>query len=107
MAFLNGFGGSATVNATTLCLESWDLTVNSEKLDSTTTCDSGWETNIGGAKSWEGTLKSYFDAAISYFAAPLALTPGNSMVLDLAFGASVKFATGIARVTSVKFSNPV
>lgn len=105
--YANGFGGSVTVASYTFCVESWSLNGNAEALDTTTTCDSGWETNILGAKSWDGSCKSFWDTASVPTGATAGLTIGARATFVFAVGSSGKSFTGTAQITKITTENPV
>jgi predicted secreted protein len=105
-SFINGFGGSINFNSQDLVVESWSLTVNGEAVDTTNTGDSGWESNILGAKSWEGSCKTYWDSsAIPTGAA--GFLPGARATISLSVGSSGKIYTGFCQITQITVENPV
>lgn len=100
--YINGFGGSATFAAEIMPVENWSLNVNAEALDTTNTADAGWESNITGAKSWEGSAKMFFDSADT---PTNTLVPGSSGTVSLAVGATAKAYAGSCRITQVTIEN--
>src|SRR5688572_29777341 len=105
--YINGFGGNFAVGANTLPIESWSLNVNAEALDTTNTGDAGWESNITGAKSAEGSVKAYWDSAANPMTAPLSILAGSTATAILNIGSSGKSFTVPARITQVTVENPV
>jgi predicted secreted protein len=103
--YVNGFGGSISMQTTTLDVDTWSLNVTGEALDTTNTGDVGWETNILGAKAFEGSVKTYWDsAAVPTGAADF--TAGKRATLNLPVSATGKTYTGTAQITSVAIENP-
>lgn len=102
--FTNGFGGSITFAQATLDVESWDLTITAEALDTTNTGDGGWESNILGCKAWEGSCKTWFDtAAVPTGAA--GFIAGARGTFTFPVGESAKVYTGTAQITSIAIEN--
>lgn len=106
--YINGFGGTITFGGTpaSLPVESWTLNINAEAIDTTNTADAGWESNILGCKSWDGSLKTFWDtAAVPTGAA--GFTPGNRATITLPVGSSGKSYTGTCQLTKIGTENPV
>lgn len=105
-SYVNGFGGSISFGGVVLDVESWSLTVNGEAVDTTNTGDAGWESNILGARSWEGSCKTFWDAAAVPTGAS-GFVAGISAALILPVGASGKAYSGVAQITQISIENPV
>jgi hypothetical protein len=60
--YVHGSTGSATSNAITVCLTSWEGEDMTELADVTSTCSGGWHESIPGLKSFNGTINGNFDA---------------------------------------------
>jgi predicted secreted protein len=104
--FVNGFGGTAVFSAATMDVDTWTLSVNGEAVDTTNTGDAGWESNILGAKSFEGSFKTYFDtSAVPTGAA--GFTAGARGTITLNVGSSGKTYTGTVQLTQISIENPV
>jgi hypothetical protein len=104
--FVNGFGGNVQLGSTNLDIDTWSLNVNGEAVDTTNTGDAGWESNILGAKSFDGNFKTYWDsAAIPTGAA--GYTAGARATLTLNVGSTGKTYVGTAQLTKVTIENPV
>lgn len=106
MAYLNGFSGNIQFASATLQVTEWTLNMNGEAVDTTNTGDSGWESNILGAKSWDGTAKSFWDGSAVPTGTP-GLTPGARGTVTLTAGSSGKTYTGTAQLTQCAIGNPV
>lgn len=104
--YINGQSGKVSVGATDIDVESWQANAQAEALDTTTTGSNGWEENITGIKSIEGSFKTFWDTAAVPTAATPGLTPGASATLKLYVGNSNKFLTGTGRITKVTPENP-
>lgn len=106
MAYINGFGGTVTFDGATLPVTEWTLDVNAEAIDTTNTGDSGWESNILGAKSWSGSAKAFWDAA-TVPTGSSGFVAGDRGTISLPAGSSGKSYTGTAQATQVSVGNPV
>jgi len=104
--FINGFGGTVTFAAYTLDVESWTLNQSGEAVDTTNTGDAGWESNILGAKSWEGSCKTFFDTSSVPTGAD-GLIGGAAGTATFNVGSSGKSYTGSIRITQIAIENPV
>lgn len=105
-SYVNGFGGSITFASTVLDVESWSLNVMGEALDTTNTGDAGWETNILGAKSFEGSAKTFWDsAAVPTGVAGFVAGARGTFVFPV--GNSGKSYTGNLQITQLTVENPV
>ena len=104
-SFVNGFGGSITFSSQTLDVESWSLNVSAEAVDTTNTGDAGWESNILGAKSFEGSCKTFFDTAAVPTGTP-GFLPGTRATITLPVGSSGKSYSGTVQITQVSIENP-
>lgn len=104
--YINGFGGSALFASATLDVENWTLSASGEALDTTNSGDAGWESNILGAKAWEGSCKAYWDNAASPTGAA-GLLPGSRGTLALSVGGTGKSYGGTVQITQITTENPV
>lgn len=102
--YVNGFGGTITVGATSIPVESWSVSVNCEILDTTNSGDNGWESNINGAKMAEGSAKAYLDTAALPFSTVAA---GSSATIVLPVGSTGDSFSIPARISKVGVENPV
>lgn len=104
--YVNGFGGSITFGASpaTLAVESWSLNINAEALDTTNTADSGWESNILGAKSWDGSLKTFWDSS-AVPTGTAGFLPGTRATITLPVSGTGKDYTGTCQLTKVGTEN--
>jgi hypothetical protein len=102
--FINGFGGSLQLATNSLDVESWSLTVNGEALDTTNSGDAGWSSYILGARSWEGSCKTFWDSAAVPTGAP-GFTAGAQGTITLNVGSSGKSYTGTVQLTQVSIEN--
>lgn len=105
-SYINGFGGSAVFAAYTLDVDSWSLTVSGEAVDTTNSGDGGWTSNILGAKSWEGSCKTYWDAAAVPTGAA-GLLAGSRGTGTFLVGSSGKSYSGTLQITSISVENNV
>jgi predicted secreted protein len=103
--FVNGFGGSVTLGSATYDVTDWSLTVNAEAVDTTNTGDAGWESNILGAKSWEGSAKSFWDSAAD--PAGTAFAAGVRATITLLVAATGKSYSGSCQLVADNIENPV
>jgi predicted secreted protein len=102
-AYINGFGGSAQFGLYVLDVESCTLHISGEAVDTTNTGDNGWESNILGAKAFEGSCKTFWDAA----SIPTSvLQAGERGTLTLAVGDSGHEYVGEVQITSLSIENP-
>lgn len=104
--YVNGFGGSVQFAAYTLDVESWSLNVNGEAVDTTNTGDAGWESNILGAKSFEGSCKTYWDSA-SVPTGIAGLLAGSRGTATFNVGSTGKSYVGSIQLTQITVENPV
>ena len=104
--FLNGFSGQIQLASGTLQVTDWTLNVNAEAVDTTNTGDAGWESNILGAKSFDGSFKTFWDSSAVPTGAP-GFTAGARGTLTLNVGNSGKSYVGTAQLTQVVVENPV
>jgi hypothetical protein len=81
-SYVHGSTGSATSNATTVCLTSWEGEDTVELADVTSTCSSGWHESVPGLKSFNGSINGNFDSS-SPPEATYAFTPGTLVTLVL------------------------
>ena len=75
MAFTNGFGGTVTAGSLTLSVENWSGDIECEALDTTSTADGGFQTNIAGVKKGDITVHTYYDSSVAYAG---TFGPGNT-----------------------------
>ncbi len=104
--YINGFGGDITFGASpaTLSVTDWEMMVNGEALDTTNTGDSGWESNILGAKSFEGSCKAFWDST----AVPTGSAnykAGERGTGTFKVGSSGKTYVGTIQITQTKIAN--
>ncbi len=104
--YVNGFGGSITFAAANLDVESWSLNVTGEALDTTNTGDAGWESNILGAKAFDGSCKAFWDSAATPTGAADFIA-GARATITLPVGGTGKNYTGTVQITKVGIENPV
>jgi predicted secreted protein len=105
-SFLNGFSGNIQLGANNLDVTDWTLNVNAEAVDTTNTGDAGWESNILGAKNFDGSFKTFWDStAVPTGAA--GFTAGARGTLTLNVGNSGKSYVGTVQLTQVVIENPV
>lgn len=107
MAFSNGFGGAVKVGSNSYHVENWSLDHQCEILDTTTTGDSGWQTNIAGVKKGILTFKTFYDPTVNPFLTPYDFDPGNTATITLMIGSTGSTWVGTFRIGSAKFENPV
>lgn len=66
MAVIAGYNGSVTfATGYTTKLDQWSISFAAEQLDITGFEDSGWQTNIGGLRSWSGSFSGKYDHTAS------------------------------------------
>jgi predicted secreted protein len=82
------------------------LNVTGEAVDTTNTGDAGWESNILGAKAFEGSCKTFWDSAASPTGAP-GFVAGARGTITLSVGGSGKSYTGTVQITQITVENPV
>ena len=104
--YINGFGGSITFASASLDVESWSLNVSGEAVDTTNTGDAGWESNILGAKSFEGSCKTFWDS-VAVPTGAAGFTAGARGTINLSVGNSGKSYSGTVQITQVTIENPV
>jgi hypothetical protein len=106
--FKNGFSGNVLVGAYSLAVTEWNCDFEVEILDTTTTGDSGWQTNINGCKKATGTVKTFFDtAAVPTGATGPNLQNGTSVTLTLKIADTTSVCIVPARIGKVSIGNPV
>lgn len=103
-SFINGFGGTFVFSAATLNVKKWELKGSGEAVDTTNVGDSGWESNILGAKSWEGSADASWDSAAVPTGAAGFLN-GARGTLTLNVGGSGKSYAGTAQITEIGVGN--
>lgn len=103
--YLNGFGGTFVLGANTLDVDTWTLNAEGEALDTTNTGDAGWMSNILGAKSWDGSLKTFWDSAAVPTGAA-GFTAGARGTVTLNVGGSGKSYSGTIQITKITVENP-
>ncbi len=104
-SYINGFGGSILFASANLDVESWSLNVSGESVDTTNTGDGGWESNILGAKAFEGSCKTFWDSAAVPTGAA-GFVAGARATIALSVGGSGKTYTGSVQITQLTVENP-
>ena len=104
--FLNGFSGSIQLAVANLDVTDWTLNVNAEAVDTTNTGDAGWESNILGCKSFDGSFKTFWDSTTVPTGAA-GFIAGARGTLTLNVGNSGKSYVGSVQLTQVVIENPV
>lgn len=103
---INGYGGDIVFASATLSVADWEMSISGEAVDTTNSGDSGWESNILGAKSFEGSAKTYWDqSAVPTGAA--GFTAGARGTGTFKVGNSGKTYVGTIQLTNIKVANPV
>lgn len=98
--YVNGFGGSVAWASGTVDVESWSLNINAEALDTTNTGDAGWESNILGAKSFDGSCKVFGEGANAAL-----FIPGTRGSITFNVGTTGKNYVGTVQLTKATIEN--
>lgn len=99
----NGQSGVVIFASTTYSVTEWNAKQMVEVLDTTTVQSSGWQNNINGIKSLEGSFEMPADSAAIQ---TTTISAGSTGTFVLTLGATGKTLTGSGRVKDIAFKNP-
>ena len=94
MAEVHGKNGSITYSNITAGVHSWELTIESDVVETTDFADAGVKTFILGGKGWSGSCEANWDAANT-------AVPGNAASDLVLTAASGKTYTGSAIIKTM------
>ncbi len=99
MAILKGKDGTVSLagSAVSGVVQSWNVSIETDTLETTAMGPAGWKTFEGSLQSWTGTVEIYFDDA----QAIAGYIAGTDVAVVLTDGTSGNTYTGTAVVTSV------
>jgi predicted secreted protein len=108
MAILKGKDGTVTLAGTlqnggagTSLVSSWNVSIETDTLETTAMGTGGWKTFEGSLQSWNGTVELYFkDDDASLVSASPDYNSGAAVAVILTDGTSGNTYTGSAIVTS-------
>lgn len=111
---IKGYSGSVTAGGTSVgSAKTWEVTIESDSVDTTTFADGGWKANDTLLKSWSGSITTIFTAGDDTGEASViaGLINGADVALVLNTGASgsgvYETYTGNAKITSMPISTDV
>ena len=98
MAILKGKDGTVSLDGSVVSgvVQSWNVSIETDTLETTAMGTAGWKTFEGSLQSWTGTVEIYFDDA----QAIAGYVDGGAVAVILTDGTSGNTYTGSALITS-------